>query len=95
MSVSIEEVRRIAALSHLEFDEAELQTYAGHLNEILDYINKLNELDTSQVEITYHPVVLPERLREDEVRDGLPVDRVFENAPQKTWQYFVVPKVVG
>ncbi len=95
MSVTIDDVRKIAALSHLEFNDEELQTYTGQLNQILGYVDKLRELDTTDVEITYHPVDLPLQLREDEVGESLPVEKALENAPQKTWQYFVVPKVVG
>ncbi len=95
MSVTLEDVRNIAALAYLKFSEEELQTYTSQLNQILRYVEKLNELDTTDVEITYHPITYADRFREDEVKESLPVDKVLANAPQKTWQYFVVPKVVG
>ena len=95
MSVTVQDVRKIASLAHLEFNEAETLRYTEQLNKILEYMDKLNELDTSDVDITYHPVEFPNVFREDEVHESLPVEKALQNAPQKNWQYFVVPKVVG
>ena len=95
MSVSVQDVKKIAALAHLEFNETETARYTEQLNKILEYMEKLNSLDTSQVDITYHPVEYPNVFREDEIGESLPVEEALRNAPQKSWQYFVVPKVVG
>lgn len=93
--VTLDDVRKIAELAHLHFDDAELSTYTEQLNRILQYVDKLNELNTDDVEITYHPIDYPNVFREDELREGLSVDDALMNAPQKNWQYFVVPKVVS
>ena len=95
MPISQEDVHNIAALAHLEFDEPGIARMTTQLNSILEYMDKLNELDTTSVDTTYHPITYPDVFREDEVRESLPVDKVLQNAPEKTWQYFVVPKVVG
>lgn len=95
MSVTLTDVKKIAALAHLEFNENDLQKYTHQLNTILEYVDKLNEIDTSEVEATSHPIEYPDVFRNDEVRESLPIDKVLLNAPEKTWQYFVVPKVVG
>jgi aspartyl-tRNA(Asn)/glutamyl-tRNA(Gln) amidotransferase subunit C len=95
MSVTIQDVEKIAALAHLEFTPDDLGKFTGQLNRILEYVEKLNEIDTSSVEITYHPNSYPDVFRTDEIKEGLPIDKVLQNAPEKSWQYFVVPKVVG
>ena len=95
MSVSLDDVKKIAALAQLEFSDAELQKFTGQLNSILGYVDQLNQIDTSEVDITYHPITYPDVFRPDEAEECLPVDKVLQNAPEKTWQYFVVPKVIG
>jgi aspartyl-tRNA(Asn)/glutamyl-tRNA(Gln) amidotransferase subunit C len=95
MSVSIEDVKKIAALAHLEYKENELESFTRQLNQILEYVEKLNELDTASVDITYHPLEYPDVFREDTVREGLTVEQTLQNAPEKSWQYFVVPKVIS
>ncbi len=94
---------RVAELAHLELEEAELETYRIHLDEILAYIGKLNALDTSDVE----PMALGfdarggkaaagarSQLREDVVRPAEISEAVLENAPEARPPYFVVPKVI-
>lgn len=93
--VTLDDVRKIAELSHLRFDDAELSKYTEQLNRILQYVDKLNELNTDDVDITYHPIDYPNVFREDELRTCLGVDEALMNAPEKNWQYFVVPKVVS
>lgn len=95
MSVTVSDVIKIAALANLEFNEKDLEKYTHQLNSILEYVDKLNEIDTSSVPNTYHPVAYDNVFREDEIRESLPIDKALQNAPEKTWQYFVVPKVVG
>lgn len=95
MSVSIDDVKKIAELAHLEFNENDLYKYTHQLNTILEYVEQLNTIDTSSVEPTYHPIHYSDVFRNDEIRESLPIDKVLQNAPEKTWQYFVVPKVVG
>lgn len=95
MAVTRDEVAKIAALAYLRFSEEELERYTGQLNRILEYVEQLNELDTELVPVTYHPAEYPNVFREDEPRQGLTVDEALQNAPQKSWQYFVVPKVIA
>ena len=65
MSISLKEVKKIAELARLYFDEGELTVYCEHLNEILNYVDKLNELETDHVEPTYSVQSDPETMRED------------------------------
>ncbi|HMV25334.1 Asp-tRNA(Asn)/Glu-tRNA(Gln) amidotransferase subunit GatC [bacterium] len=95
MPVTRTDVEKIASLAHLEFSDADLEKFTGQLNQILTYVEQLNTVDTTDVEPTYHPITYPDVFREDQVAESLPVDKVLANAPDKTWQYIAVPKVVG
>lgn len=95
MPVTLDEVKKIASLAYLRFSEEELLTYTGQMNQILGYVDKLNELDTTDVPITYHPSEYGNVMREDEIKPGLSVDQALQNAPRKSWQYIVVPKVIS
>jgi len=89
------EVRRIAALAHLEFDDGECDALARQLNDILAYVEKLEELDTSAVTPTSHVLEAGEALRDDEERPGLQEAEALANAPEKGVGHFKVPKVLG
>ena len=65
------------------------------LNEILQYMDQLNTLDTTGVEPLSHVIELSNVLRNDELKPGLPRDRALLNAPAKTDKFFKVPKVIG
>jgi aspartyl-tRNA(Asn)/glutamyl-tRNA(Gln) amidotransferase subunit C len=95
MSVTIKDVEHIAALARLEFPEAEKETLTHQMNDILKHIEKLNELDTSNVEPLSHVIELSNVFREDEVRPSLPVEEALKNAPSKVDSFFTVPKVIG
>jgi aspartyl-tRNA(Asn)/glutamyl-tRNA(Gln) amidotransferase subunit C len=95
MSVTQQDVHKIAALANLEFRSSEIEQFTDRLNKILEYMEKLDQIDTSAVDITYHPNAYPDVFRSDEVEESLPIDKALQNAPEKSWQYFVVPKVVG
>lgn len=95
MAVTVQDVHKIASLAHLRFTDEEVDLYTGQLNQILAYVEKLNELNTDDVEITYHPISYGDAFREDIPGESLRVEDALRNAPEKNWQYFVVPKVVG
>ncbi len=81
MALTREEVRHIAELAKLSLTEAEIDTMARQLSEILDYAARLNELDTASIPPTAS--VIPNRnvMREDEVRPSLTLKEVLANAP--------------
>ncbi len=95
MPVTLDDVKKIANLANLEFSPDDLSAYTSQINQILSYVEQLNNVDTSNVDITYHPILYPDVFRKDEILESLSVDKVLQNAPEKTWQYFVVPKVIG
>lgn len=94
MAVTREIVLHIAKLSRLALDEEEVVRYQHDLNQILGYVAKLDELDTSEVEPTTHAVPTAMRLREDRAESRLTIDRVLMNAPAQEDGMFQVPKVV-
>ncbi len=94
MSISREEVLHVAHLARLEFSEEEVELFTTQLADILNYVAQLNELDTSNVEPTYHAIPLSNVFREDEVRESFPVDEILANAPERENGFFVVPKVI-
>jgi aspartyl-tRNA(Asn)/glutamyl-tRNA(Gln) amidotransferase subunit C len=94
MHVSLDQVKKIAKLARLNFDERELTVYCEHLNEILNYVEKLNELDTENVEPTYSVHLNPEAMRDDQKKPSLPVEEVLKNAPVQKKGFFSVPSVI-
>jgi len=95
MSVTIKEVDHIAALARLEFSDDEKQKFTHQLNDILQYIEKLNELDTSNVEPLSHVIELSNVFRDDVVKPSISPEEALKNAPAKTDNLFKVPKVIG
>ena len=95
MAVTIKDVEHIAELARLEFNEGEKQRLTQELNEILKYMEKLNELDTSTVEPLSHVIDLSNVFREDVVKPSIPAEEALKNAPAKKDTFFKVPKVIG
>jgi aspartyl-tRNA(Asn)/glutamyl-tRNA(Gln) amidotransferase subunit C len=94
MSISREEVLHVAHLARLEFSDEEVERFTTQLADILNYVAKLNELDTSEVEPTYHAIPLSNVFRKDEVKPSFPLDEVLANAPERENGFFAVPKVI-
>jgi aspartyl-tRNA(Asn)/glutamyl-tRNA(Gln) amidotransferase subunit C len=94
MSVTLKEVEHIADLARLEFTAEEMEKFTHQLNDILKYIEKLNEIDTSHVEPLSHVFELNNVFREDEVQPSLPIQDVLKNAPAAKDSFFKVPKVI-
>lgn len=94
MDISREEVLHIARLARINLSEAEIEGYQKDLNSILQYVAKLEQLDTTQVEPTTHAVPLELTLREDEVIQRLTPEEILSNAPAVEDGHFRVPRVV-
>ncbi|MCK5087603.1 MAG: Asp-tRNA(Asn)/Glu-tRNA(Gln) amidotransferase subunit GatC [Melioribacteraceae bacterium] len=94
MSVTKKDVEHIAKLARLEFNDEEINDYTQQLNKILEYVDKLNELDTENVEPLSHPVEGSNVFREDELKPSVSRDDALVNAPDKTDEFFKVPKVI-
>ena len=94
MKISREEIEHVANLARLRFGGAELEKFTDQLNTILTYIDKLNELDTSEVEPTYHVLDLVNVFREDQVQPSLPRETALANAPERADGFFQVPRII-
>ncbi|RMG63877.1 MAG: Asp-tRNA(Asn)/Glu-tRNA(Gln) amidotransferase subunit GatC [Calditrichaeota bacterium] len=94
MAISLEEVKHLARLAKLEFSDPEYQQFTEEMNRILAYVEKLRELDTSDVEPLSHTTPLSNVMREDEVKPSLPVEEALRNAPDRKGNFFKVPKVI-
>jgi aspartyl-tRNA(Asn)/glutamyl-tRNA(Gln) amidotransferase subunit C len=94
MAITIKDVEYVARLARLKLTQDEKEKYVRQLGDILNYINKLNELDTSKVEPTSHVISLSNVFREDKVRESLPAEEILSNAPQKSRGFFRVKKVI-
>lgn len=87
-------VDKLATLSRLEFDGKEKEEIISNLNKMLDFVGKLNELDTSNVEPLIYMNVEKNILRTDEVKQEISQKDALLQAPKKDSDYFKVPKVV-
>jgi aspartyl-tRNA(Asn)/glutamyl-tRNA(Gln) amidotransferase subunit C len=92
--ISREEVRHVATLARLELTEGEEKRMTEQMNDILTYMDKLNELDTRNIPPATHATQLENVFRPDEVRESLDRERALANAPQSDGVHFVVPKVI-
>lgn len=87
-------VRHVAHLARLKITDEEGALYATQLSKVLDYVRQLNELDTSDVPPTAHPLPIANVLRDDVVRPSWSTDEALSNAPDHDRSFFRVPKVL-
>ncbi len=89
-----ETVHKIAGLTKLALSEDEARLFTDQLDEVLQYMNKLNELDTSDIEPLYSPIKQTSVLREDTVFQEYNKQDLLKNAPKTDGDYFIVPKIL-
>ena len=89
-----EDIDSVAYLSRLELSEEEKDKLTGHINRLLDNFQKLQELNTDDIEPTSHVIPVFNVFRKDEVRPSLAAEDVVANGPQVAENCFVVPRVV-
>ena len=94
MSVTLDDVRKVAKLARLSFSEEEEARLVTDLNQMLAYVASLNELDTSQVAPTTHVLPLSNVFRPDEPTESLSQEAALANAPRSGHGHFRVPKVI-
>jgi aspartyl-tRNA(Asn)/glutamyl-tRNA(Gln) amidotransferase subunit C len=94
MAIDKETLNYVAHLARIELEPKELEKLAVQLKDILDFIDKLKEADISDTKPTSHILPINNVLREDKLKDSLPIDKTLSNAPQKERSFFVVPKVI-
>jgi aspartyl-tRNA(Asn)/glutamyl-tRNA(Gln) amidotransferase subunit C len=95
MSLSREDVRKVALLARLDLNPDELDTMTTQLSQIVRYIDLLSELDTSDVQPMAHPSGLVNVLAQDEVQPSLDRQDALRNAPRQDGVCYLVPAVLG
>ena len=94
MKVSKHDIEHIAMLARIDLTEEEKELFGSQLSSILDYMEKLDELDTSTIEPTSHVLSLQNVMREDTVRESIPREDALMNAPSHTEKFYRVPKII-
>jgi aspartyl-tRNA(Asn)/glutamyl-tRNA(Gln) amidotransferase subunit C len=94
MQVDEATVRRIARLARIKITDAEAEGLVKELSGILNWVEQLDEVDTSAVEPMTRVVPIELKKREDVVTDGGKADQILKNAPLAEDGFFVVPKIV-
>ena len=94
MAVSKKDVDNIATLARLYFEEEEKEELISTLNSILDYFDKLSELDTENVEPLTHILPIQNVMREDKIKESFDQETALANAPKHNRGHFVIPKVI-
>jgi aspartyl-tRNA(Asn)/glutamyl-tRNA(Gln) amidotransferase subunit C len=93
-TITKETVNYIAKLSKLDFTDKESEQLSNELDRIFNYINKLNELNTDNIEPTSHVLDIQNVMRSDEVVEKLTNEDALKNAPQAEKGHFKVPRVI-
>ncbi len=92
--ITREDVEYVAGLAQLDLDDSAKERLVGELGAILGHMDKLNELDTSDVEPMMHVVEMTNVYREDEVVESLDREAALQNAPKTDGEYFLVPRIL-
>lgn len=95
MSVTKKDAEYIANLAKLKYSDEELENFTHQMNEILAYIDKLNELNTDGVEPLSHPVENTNVFRNDEKKKSIERYDALKNAPDSNEEFFKMPKVIN
>jgi aspartyl-tRNA(Asn)/glutamyl-tRNA(Gln) amidotransferase subunit C len=94
MNLSPEDVAKVALLARLRLDPDELATYTEQINEIVHYVEQLQQVDVSGVEPLAHGVEVRNVFRDDRRTESLPRDEALSNAPKRNHEAFLVPAVL-
>ena len=94
MTINLKTIKHISKLSRISVDDAKADKLAGDLNSIFDFIEKLNELNTDNVEPLTSVAETTLNLRADEVKSENIRNQILKNSPEENEDFFVVPRVV-
>ena len=94
MTIDLKTIKHISKLSRISVDDAKANKLAGDLNSIFDFIEKLNELNTDNVEPLTSVAETTLKLRADEGKSENIRDQILKNSPEENEDFFVVPRVV-
>ncbi|KRN90555.1 Asp-tRNA(Asn)/Glu-tRNA(Gln) amidotransferase subunit GatC [Ligilactobacillus ceti] len=94
MAISAKEVAHVASLAKLAFNENELETFTGQMDEIINMVQELSEVDTTDVPVTTHVTDAHNVLREDIAVKGTDRDLLMRNVPESEDGYIKVPAII-
>ena len=94
MSIDKDTVKHIAKLARISLDERKISSLSKNLSSIMEFIEKLNELNTDKTIPLTSIINASLRSRKDEVTDGKIRDQILKNSPGKNEEFYVVPKVI-
>ena len=94
MSIDKDTVKHIAKLARISLDEKKINSLSKDLSSIIEFIQKLNELNTEKIIPLTSIINASLQSRKDEVLDGKIRDQILKNSPEKNEEFFVVPKVI-
>lgn len=88
------DIEKVAKLARLELSEEERMTFGNQLEQILSYMEQLNQLDTTGVEPTSHAIPIYNVFREDQIKASFPQEEVLAIAPDEEDGHFKVPRII-
>ena len=94
MTIDLKTIKHISKLSRISIDDEKAKKLAEDMNSIFDFIEKLKELDTENIEPLTSVAEITLKLRVDEVKSGNIKEQVLKNSPDENEDFFVVPRVV-
>ena len=94
MDIDKKLVKKIATLSKMKIEENEVEKFSNELSKIINWVEKLNEVDTKNITPITNPSDIKIPFRKDKINDGKIEDKILKNAPEKKAGYFIVPKVL-
>ncbi len=94
MSITEDIVKKVADLARIDLPASQIPALTEEMDKVLSFMDKLNELDTSEVEPLVYLVPQQNVSQADIRQDALPVEQVLKNAPEKNDSYFLIPKVL-
>jgi len=94
MTIDLKTIKHISKLSRISVDDKKAEKLAGDLNNIFEFIEKLNKLDTKNIEPLTSVAETTLKFRNDEVKSKDIRDQILKNSPDENEDFFVVPKVV-
>ena len=94
MTIDLKTIKHISKLSRISVDDKKAEKLAGDLNSIFEFIEKLNKLDTKNIEPLTSVAETTLKFRKDEVKSKDIRDQILKNSPDENEDFFVVPKVV-
>lgn len=89
-----DQILHIADLARLSLEEEEIKMFEEQFSQILNYVKKIQELNVDEIEPTFHVIERENPLREDEVKDSLPISLFLPHAPDSEKNFFKVPPII-